>query len=147
MDHPWQHLQGQDMCKNQEFGSSQRTAERRELCLSPYNCGTSHNPLPFPTYLQARGPKPRDVSLRKSAPRQVRLLPVGLSRYSGHPSLAQGPGKTLDNFNGSLVPQFPVVFLTVRGPSRNLKGLGVSLLAPTLPGCHGSHHSTMAAIL
>lgn len=33
VDHPWRHLQGQHMCKNQEFGSSQRTTERRELSV------------------------------------------------------------------------------------------------------------------
>lgn len=43
-----------------------------------------------------------------------------------------------------MAPLFPsfLLFLTMRGPSRNLRGQGVSLLAPSLLGCHGSHPSS-----
>lgn len=43
-----------------------------------------------------------------------------------------------------MAPLFPsfLLFLTMRGPSRNLRGQGVSLLAPSLLGCHSSHPSS-----
>lgn len=110
--------------------SSQRTAERKELCPSPSNCGTGHNP-PTPSYQSAsqRGQSHRDVGLRKSTPRQV--CRAGLPRYSVHPSQAQGPGKALESINGSLVPQFPVVFNNEK-PQQKPERTGCFSLSPLL---------------
>lgn len=132
------HLQGQDMCRHQEFGSSQRRAERRELLSFTFQLW--YQPQPIYPFLPVCKPEGQSRSVLPGRCAQVLAFPDTVATLLWLRALGR-------LWTTSMAPLFPsfLLFLTMRGPSRNLKGQGVSLLAPSLPGCHGSHPSTMAA--
>lgn len=117
------------VCRHEEFGSSQRAPKRSKSCPSSSTVvpATSHGPLP--TNLQAKGPKPQGLGLEEE--RSQAGMPAATV---GVLALPDTVSTLLWLRRTSMAPLFSssLLFLTTRGPSRNLKGQGVSLL----PSCN-----------